>query len=368
MMSVRIAASIPGFASAYANVGGVRLHYWIGGDPAGAPVLLWHGFLSTSYAWRLVAPELAAAGLCVLVPDMRGFGDSDMPSGTVGYDARALAEEFRALVREIDFGNGRPITLVAHDMGAPPALIWAADHPGEIATLLYVEAPVMLSGVLSTMIAYTPEAMAAGSMWWWILPLAPGVPEALIVGNERAFLMWFYGGNAVVNRAVFTPDVVDEYMRTFSGKQSVLAAMGVYRAAFTSIEQTTPLVRHKVRVPVVTIALTSEGHAGKVYNLNGPELLSGPKAAAIWSEVLDRTVRYAGNDMDAFEQGMRKHAPAWSAFDIRMMYQGYLERGFAAEENDIAILMALLGHAPRTYEAFARESADEWATRGAARN
>lgn len=231
----------------------MRLHYWIGGDPGGAPVLLWHGFLGTGYAWRLVAPKLAAAGLRVLIPDMRGFGDSDMPEGTDGYDARALAEEFRALVREISFGSGRPLTLVAHDMGAPPALLWAADHPAEIAVLFYVEGPVMLSEVLSNVIAYTPEAMKAGSMWWWILPLAPGVPEALIVGNERAFLMLFYAGSAVINRATFTPDVVDEYLRTFSGKQNVLGAMGVYRAAFTSIAQTTPLVQTKVRVPVVAI-------------------------------------------------------------------------------------------------------------------
>jgi pimeloyl-ACP methyl ester carboxylesterase len=244
---------IPGFSSSSAIVGGVRLHYRIGGDPGGAPVLLWHGFLSTSYAWRLVAPKLAAAGLRVLIPDMRGFGDSDMPNGTDGYDARALAQEFRALVKELGFGNGRPLTLVAHDMGAPPALLWAADHPAEIATLFYVEAPVMLAGVLAKIIAYTPEAMKDGSMWWWILPLAPGVPEALIVGNERAFLLWFYTGSAVVNRAAFTPEVIAEYLRTFSGKRNVLAAMGVYRAAFASIAQTTPLLQTKVRVPIVAI-------------------------------------------------------------------------------------------------------------------
>ena len=57
---------------------------------------------------------------------------------------------------------------------------------------------------------------------------------------------------------------------------------------------------------------------------------------------------------------MREHAPAWSAFDIRMMYQGYLERGFAAQEKDVETLTELLGHAPRTYEAFARETADTW--------
>jgi len=91
MTDVQTVPSIPGFTSATATVGGIRLHYWIGGRPDGAPVLLWHGFLSTSYAWRHVAPKLAEAGLCVLVPDMRGFGDSDKPQGSEGYDNRALA-------------------------------------------------------------------------------------------------------------------------------------------------------------------------------------------------------------------------------------------------------------------------------------
>jgi hypothetical protein len=43
-----------------------------------------------------------------------------------------------------------------------------------------------------------------------------------------------------------------------------------------------------------------------------------------------------------------------------MMFAGYLERGFAAQENDIETLTALLGHAPRTYEAFAHETAETW--------
>ena len=79
------------------------------------------------------------------------------------------------------------------------------------------------------------------------------------------------------------------------------------------------------------IVLTSEEHNGKTYNLNGPEPISGPKAASIWSQLLGKEIRYAGHDMDAFEEQMRKRAPSWSAFDIRMMFQGYLERGFVAE-------------------------------------
>jgi uncharacterized protein YbjT (DUF2867 family) len=108
------------------------------------------------------------------------------------------------------------------------------------------------------------------------------------------------------------------------------------------------------------IALTSDGHFGKTYNLNGPEALSGPRMASIWSGLLGKEVRYSGDDMDAFEVQMRKRAPSWSAFDIRMMFQGYLERGFVAEPGDVEILTNLLGHAPRRYEEFAKETVLIW--------
>lgn len=109
------------------------------------------------------------------------------------------------------------------------------------------------------------------------------------------------------------------------------------------------------------IVLTSAGHEGKTYNLNGQEVLSGPKVASIWSDVLGKEVRYPGEDMDQFEEQMRsQHAPSWSAFDIRMMFQGYLERGFVADGGDLETLTALLGHAPRLYRDFARETHLEW--------
>jgi uncharacterized protein YbjT (DUF2867 family) len=108
------------------------------------------------------------------------------------------------------------------------------------------------------------------------------------------------------------------------------------------------------------IALTSDGHFGKTYNLNGPEVLSGPKVASIWSGLLGKEIRYPGDNMDAFEEQMREHAPSWSAFDIRMMFQGYLGRGFVAEPGDLDTLTALLGHSPRRYEDFARQTTLAW--------
>jgi pimeloyl-ACP methyl ester carboxylesterase len=252
MASTTSPAPVTGFASETAVVDGVCLHYRLGGDPDGPPVLLWHGFLGTSYAWRKVMPALAGAGLAVLVPDMRGYGDSDKPAGTEGYDARALAEEFRALVRKIGFGAGKPLTLAAHDMGAPPALLWAADHPDDVAGLLYLEEPVLLAEVLSKVISYTPQTAQTGSLWWWLLALAPGAPEKLIVGNERAFLTWFYDRDPLTSQAI-EPAAVEEYLRTFCGHEGVLGALGVYRAAFTTMEQTAPLTGHRISTPTVAL-------------------------------------------------------------------------------------------------------------------
>ena len=108
------------------------------------------------------------------------------------------------------------------------------------------------------------------------------------------------------------------------------------------------------------ISLMSDEHFGKTYNVNGPTVLSGPKAAAIWSKALGKEIKYAGDNLDAFEEQMRKHAPSWAAFDIRMMFQGYLERGFVADGSDAATLTKLLGHEPRAYEDFVNETVHGW--------
>ncbi|HWP47778.1 MAG TPA: NmrA family NAD(P)-binding protein [Candidatus Limnocylindrales bacterium] len=112
------------------------------------------------------------------------------------------------------------------------------------------------------------------------------------------------------------------------------------------------------------IVLTSDGHQGKIYNLVGPSLLSGPGAASIWSEILQKEISYAGHDFDAWEEQMRQNVPNWLAFDLRMMFQGFVERGFIANDNDIEALTELLGHAPRNYRDFARETADAWQRSG----
>jgi uncharacterized protein YbjT (DUF2867 family) len=108
------------------------------------------------------------------------------------------------------------------------------------------------------------------------------------------------------------------------------------------------------------ISLTEDGHDGKTWDMVASSMISGPGNAALWSKLLDREVRYTGHNFDEWEQAMRANMPAWSAFDLRMMFQGYFDRGFASTETEVAHLTKVLGHAPRSYEAFAAETARLW--------
>lgn len=111
------------------------------------------------------------------------------------------------------------------------------------------------------------------------------------------------------------------------------------------------------------ISLTEEGHDGKTYDLVSSEMLTGPDAAATWSKLLGKKIAYAGHaDFDGFEAQLReKGSPSWLAYDIRVMYQGFVEHGFSNTEYQTARFAALLGHPPRTYSSFAEELAKEWA-------
>jgi pimeloyl-ACP methyl ester carboxylesterase len=93
-------------------------------------------------------------------------------------------------------------------------------------------------------------------LWWWLVLLAPGVPEARIVGHERAFLDWLFDRNPS-SRAAIDGAARDEVLRSFAGREGVLGALGVYRTAFTMMQQTVPLLQDKVTVPVVALGGTT---------------------------------------------------------------------------------------------------------------
>ena len=142
--------------------------------------------------------------------------------------------------------------------------------------------------------------------------------------------------------------------------KAVLTGPGVY--PIPAGNQGIAVVDVRDIAEAAAISLTEEGHNGKSYDLVSSEMLSGPDAAAIWSKLLGKEITYAGHgDFDGFEAQLRNTGfPSWLAYDVRVMYQGYVERGFSNTEDQTARFVALLGHQPRTYSNFAEELAKEW--------
>jgi uncharacterized protein YbjT (DUF2867 family) len=108
------------------------------------------------------------------------------------------------------------------------------------------------------------------------------------------------------------------------------------------------------------ISLTEDGHDGQTYDIVASGMISGPGNAELWTKLLNKQIKYTGHNFDQWEQGMRSRMPSWSAFDLRMMFQGYFDRGFQSTETEVARLTKLLGHAPRSYEDFATQTAATW--------
>jgi len=96
--------------------------------------------------------------------------------------------------------------------------------------------------------------------------------------------------------------------------------------------------------------------------LVGPEILTGNAVAGIWSKVLNKPVRYGGDDLAAFERQFRAFAPAWMAYDVRLMFGRFHRDGMAATQGEIDRLTRLLGHPLRSYRDFAAETAKQWQT------
>jgi cephalosporin-C deacetylase-like acetyl esterase len=91
------------FSHRTASVNGIQLHYVIGGH--GNPVILLHGWPETWYEWHKVMPALAK-NYTVIVPDLRGLGDSSKPP--TGYDSKTVAEDIHQLLTQLGFITSTP--------------------------------------------------------------------------------------------------------------------------------------------------------------------------------------------------------------------------------------------------------------------
>jgi uncharacterized protein YbjT (DUF2867 family) len=100
----------------------------------------------------------------------------------------------------------------------------------------------------------------------------------------------------------------------------------------------------------------------ETYELVGPDVIDAETVVSIWAEALGRPVRYGGDDLNVLEQRLKSAAPAWLAYDMRLMMGRYQQDGAVASKSEVERLAALLGRQPRSYRDFAVAMAAEWAT------
>lgn len=101
----------------------------------GPAVLLLHGWPDSARLWRYQIPVLVAAGRRVVVPDLRGFGESDRPSTVAAYRVRESVRDMATLLAELHIDR---VSIVGHDWGAAIAWLLAtflADRVERLAVL-----------------------------------------------------------------------------------------------------------------------------------------------------------------------------------------------------------------------------------------
>lgn len=91
----------------------------------------------------------------------------------------------------------------------------------------------------------------------------------------------------------------------------------------------------------------------EILNLVGPDTLTGPELASIWSETLGRPVTYGGDDPTGFERNLTNFLPKWMAYEMRLMAERYVSDGMVPQAGDVERLTALLGRPLGSYRDFA---------------
>jgi len=226
---------------------GFRLAYdRVGRGPA---VLLLHGWPGDRTDYRAVVPRLSAAAETI-VPDLRGFGESDRHQAEPRsqYTAAAQARSVIALIEEL--GLGRPV-LVGYDIGSRIAQAVARERP-DLVRALVVSPP--LPGIGDRILS--PRAQQE----FWYQPFHQlGLATQLIDGRPdmvRAYLRHFWSHWSGPGFELGGDDL--EHLATMYGRPGAFAAsIAWYRSGAgsvaTSVAEQAPGPASRIAVPTTVL-------------------------------------------------------------------------------------------------------------------
>ncbi|MBH0779828.1 alpha/beta fold hydrolase [Nocardia bovistercoris] len=233
----------------------------------GPPLLLLHGYPQTHVAWHKVAPALARS-FTVVIPDLRGYGDSGKPdddSTASAYSKRAMALDQVEVMRALGFSR---FAVAGHDRGGRVVHRLCLDHPEAVSAAAVLD-------IVPTRHAYATvgREMASSYFHWFFLAQPGGLAERLIGAEPDLWLERMLG----VQQGYFDPAALAEYRRCFRDRDTIRASCADYRAAAgIDLEHDAADAERKLSCPLLVLWGAS-GFVGNYYD---------PLAA--WRVVADR--------------------------------------------------------------------------------
>ncbi len=237
----------------YAELSDARLHYVEAGATDAPPVVLLHGFPEFWYSWRHQIPALAAAGLRVIAPDMRGYNLSSKPNEVSSYTARRLAGDVRDLIEE---RGAQHAFLAGHDWGAAVAWVTAMAHPDAVERLAILNVPHPRRMVHALR---RPGRQLARS-WYMFFFQLPWLPEhAVRAGDWRALRRGF---EQDAHPGAFTPEDIDRYREAWAQPGAATATINYYRAALRRPPSRGEAALAPIETPTMVIWGERDRHLG----------------------------------------------------------------------------------------------------------
>ena len=189
--------------------------------------MLLHGFPQNHAMWQRVARQLAPHFRLVL-PDLRGYGDSGKPPGDpahVAYAKRTMAGDIADLMAAL--GHER-YAVCGHDRGGR----WHTGWPSTIPQ----RSPDWRSWTSRRPWTCTrpPDMRFATFYYHWFHLIQPSpLPETMIGGDRLFYLHWTLGGWGAAGLAHIEPEALASHERCFDDPAAVHAMCEDHRAAAT---------------------------------------------------------------------------------------------------------------------------------------
>lgn len=231
------------FTAHDADVHGTRIHYTIGGH--GSPVVLLHGYAQTSHMWTPLLPELARDHT-VIVPDLRGAGDSAKPES--GYDKANMAVDVHELVKSLGFERVR---IVGHDIGLMVAYAYAAQFPDETERVVLMDA--FLPGIGDWQHVWLLRDL-------WHFHFHGEVPLALVAGRERIYFEHFWNDFAADKTHSVSEADRQLYARAYAQPGGMRAGFAYFENFARDAEDFARFGKTKLTMPM--FVLTGEKASG----------------------------------------------------------------------------------------------------------